>query len=383
MRTIAILVLATLVVSGCSGGNTGALPVGPTADLSADKLQFAIGTVNDPNNTLMVNGSLLNTSLNFVETFRQANGTTALLSDVVTVTGPPSLIVGAAPQYDGGASNEIVSVLSSVYAYGEGLDASGPAQYRGGLPIGNPLTPPIRPNFGSLDGPPAFPRTNDGTYPVGFAFGAKDITDLQFNGMAPTGSYTMTVTTPPGSSQSATWNATANLATLTLLPPISQPSLILDGKGGGAISFVVPQALTEAFVTFSYLGNYCYPGATDANIIPAGQYTFFLPSPQPGPMTIAVPDNLGPPIDASANSPTLCSAAQNAAASSTSGVPPNRGGGSALAQIVGVDYPLYELSYPQSRSQSPAIAGTRDPDGNPNAQADATISLMSNMVKAP
>ena len=363
------LVCGALLGTGCgggAGGGTAQLPL-TTANLAAVKLQFAVGTVTAFETA--GNGGAPLTALNFVETLRQTNGLTGLLQDTATISGPSTFMVGMAPAYDGGAPNVISNSFGNVYAYGFGF--GGPGSTTGyGKPTSAGMPGQVTVQLG---GPPAFPRVNDGNFPAGFSgysLGIFAYTGPQ-NGLVPAiGSYTLDVATPAGSSQTFAWQATAKLATLTQLPAIATPTLTFDGQGGGSVTFVVPPRVSEVFVNLAAGSEYCYPlnGQTQAQA-QAAVFTLFVRATGAAQLTVPIPDNLGPP-SGNASLPTFCSAAQNAAADPNAAT----GGATVNAQIVGVDYPLYEAAYPQSRTQTPVIAGTVDPDGNSNPQADVTLS---------
>ncbi len=366
--------LLVLTFSGCGGG--GAPQVVQTADLSASRLQFSVGTATyqPPNDQQPISGPILNV----VETFRQPSGASALLSDAIMITGPASFsVTGQNGSNDGGAQNQMVNSLRGTSAFGEGLGSTTTS------PVAQPATLLFGNTF-NVGGPPAFPRTTDGNYPPGFSY-TVDISTIggvpqYFPNGFPLGTYTLQVTTPPGSGESHTWTAAAKLSTMTTLPPITAPQISFDGKGGGAVTLIVPARLTELFVGIGAGNEKCWPFATNSTsnvgvtgttsvLSASGNFSFFIHAPKPGPLTIAVPDNLGPPT-ASGNAPTFCSSAQNSLAAPG----PAAAATTTTVQIIGVDYPLYEMSYPQSQTQLPQIGGTVDPDGRSNSQSDVTIS---------
>ncbi len=364
-RYWALAFASVIALASCSGG--GAPEIVQTANLSASRLQFSVGTVVPPPPSEQ-QGTYSGPFLNLVETFRQPNGTTALLNDTVAITGPPSFVVASGNQAvanDGGAPNELLNFFQGESAFGEGF----------GTNVNG-----LAPNLGNVapGGPPAFPRTTDGNYPPGFSYTA-DINTIggssqSFPNGFPLGTYTLNVSTPPGSGQAHTWTASANLASLTTLPAITAPQVSFDGQGGGAVTFVVPAKVSEMFVAIGAGSNQCWPfftGTSDFTGIQtsSGLFSLFVKSPKAGSLTLAIPDNLGPPT-ANGNAPTFCSLAQNLKFS-TGG---STTGGTASVYIVGADYPLYEMAYPQSTVQLPPIAAAVGPDGKPNPESDITIS---------
>jgi hypothetical protein len=109
----------------------------------------------------------------------------------------------------------------------------------------------------------------------------------------------------------------------------------------------VPAGVTETIVLLQ-VANQCYtalnppffgPGATVFSIVST--------TPGPGTQTLVLPPNLGPV----GNLHTLCTSADNKAVGVTGGT--NVGG-----YVIEADYPLYEASYPLSRTQKPAIVGS-------------------------
>ena len=86
-------------------------------------LQFAVGVYQGYSNA---SGTLLPiTTLNAVATLRNSAGQTAVLLDTPTIYGPSNFVAGTAPQYDGGAPNQIVSGFSTTPLFGDGFGPAG------------------------------------------------------------------------------------------------------------------------------------------------------------------------------------------------------------------------------------------------------------------
>lgn len=83
-----LLALAAVgsLLTACSQGQS-APPVVNTANLAANKLQFAVGTAT----IVTPAGTIVTDALNVVSTFRQPNGLSAVLLDTPTVSGPWTL----------------------------------------------------------------------------------------------------------------------------------------------------------------------------------------------------------------------------------------------------------------------------------------------------
>ena len=254
---VACFLALTACGGGSGGGSAGPVPIA-TADLSASRLQFAVGTANFPapppgSDLPAPNGPILN----LVETFRQPKGTSALLNDVVTITGPSGFVVASQTsgvKNDGGAPNVLLNSLAGYAAFGESF-ASNVNQFGIATVVGSYSANP--------GGPPAFPRTSDGNYPLGFSYAANAVAiggNVQiFPKGFPLGTYTLQVSTPPGSAQAHTWSASGKLASMTTLPVLTAPLLSFDGQGGGSVSFVVPPKITELFVSLTTATDSCWP----------------------------------------------------------------------------------------------------------------------------
>ncbi len=408
---IAAASVATAVVAGC-GGNS-ASPPGATTVVppSSAKVQVAVGTAN-------LFG--LATGLNVTSTLRTPDGHSVLLN-TPKLTGPftlPStagtanagssiLDSGQAATIDSGPSAaEIASggVISGTPQVLPGTPTANIAQttfgIRGGVfaggfqpsnadNIGSAFTAPYRqpsydplyptdPNsFFPLGGPPAFdPNKNgqgarDGTFDPSIPGFNEFITTFQGVIVAP-GVYTLGITIPTNS-PTTTLSATATLATVTTLPTLIAPAFVPDGLGGGTFAVTLPAGVTDALLNIEDLGPAAPAGSTkqppscylNGTTYPA-YFTIHVTA--SGPYTLPDTDGVGSPTQ---RTPTICTAAQNAAVAGNVGTTP--GGDQITIQLVGADYPLYGSNYLFNLGQqTPPIAG---PAGN-----DITISPIVNQV---
>jgi hypothetical protein len=243
------------------------------------------------------------------------------------------------------------------------------------VPYEEPL---YAPSFYPFGGPPAFdPDGNgmglrDGLNNLGAGvYGIPEGFTL-FQGVTPsTGTYHLNLVVPTGfngpTPTTATVTATATLGSLATLPTITAPALTLDGAGGGTFTIAaLPAGVTEEYVQILDTGAggpTCQGvlGTTLADVY----YTFIVKAAG----TVIIPDTDGPNTVTSGGpstikaSPTICTAAQNTAA--TGGA--TAGGDSYSVQAIGLDYPMYEATYPINKSAAPTITGG-------SAQSDITIS---------
>jgi len=239
-------------------------------------------------------------------------------------------------------------------------------------------------------GPPAYD-------PDGHGMGARDgINNLGkidgyamgftvFEGVTPaaaSSTYTLTLTVPTGISSSGvasygTVSGTATASGAVTLPAITAPTLVEDGAGGGSFVVTLPAGVTEALITVSDYGpggtngggeeancqGSLNPGATASVDFPV-VYTIVTHASG----TVTLPDAIGPNAEAGAGagkyspSPTLCTAAQNTAALGAASP-----GDAYAVQIVGLDYPGYEMNSIFG-SETPTLVGAA-------GQADITVSI--------
>jgi hypothetical protein len=369
-RKLSLMALGVAVVlGGCStSGNTGVPPAQQTADLSQNKLQFAVGTAN-------IAGT---PGLNTVVTYRQPNGQDGTLLNTPTITlpftntataaqagadagtnrisGSPQPVVGTA------ASPSTFGSSGGAFAYGFQPDNSttggGVSFARYALPIyGAGTAPPFTTTTATaipyIGGPPAYPNVRDATFPAGFVGYPMGFTDFRLTPVVGTYGLTLQVPTgftPGGTPTSTTVSASGTLASTATLPTFPTPTFTptLSGgafTGGGTINVTVPAGVTEALITLQNRDGSCYPGSNG----PPAYFTFLTKT--PGAQVITVPANLGPTFGPQTITKTLCP------------------GDRYRLYAVGFNYPAYESGPPNSTSPTPTIAGA-------NGQADITTSAI-------
>jgi len=235
--------------------------------------------------------------------------------------------------------------------------------------------------FLAFGGPPAFHDSvsnmgwRDGLHNLGSGVLGWDqgINVIMLTAPPGTGSgYTLNVSIPTGqgqNGQSSFFNTSAQafLKTAATLPTVTAPAVTLDGAGGGTVTVTLPAGATEGYVQIvdQGPGGPSCQGALGTQAFPV-YYTILVN--KPGTNTYTLPDTDGPNTtqtgpNSLTPSPTICTAAQNnAATQGTTTV-----GDTFTVQYFAMDYPLFEASYPNNSSQTPALLG-------PAGQADITIS---------
>ena len=361
LRAYLCVAVGAALLAACSTNGTSIGPTVSQANLSADKLQMAVGTENDGNDGVV--------NLNVVATFRQPNGDSAVLLDTPTITGPAGFVVPlSAPPMDAGTDHisgspqvlpnqtpEPTTFSSSggVFSYGFGpfnSDNAGDPFYPGNPPLyAQPFyTNNVNGGVNVVGGPPAYPFFNDGSYPPFFegysqGFSAFETTPV-------TGTYTLSVNIPIVGTPGVNKTASANLTTTTPLGLPSNVSLTEDGAGGGTANVTVTDPnVTETMI---YIED-----TSSVNLSGQAQPLFFSVGPLTGtgPLSGNLPDDLG-----YCGSPGCHSA------------PSMNPGDNYIMFAVSYDWPMFESSPsakggPNNRQILPTIVGA-------NGQADDAIS---------
>lgn len=359
-KLIAAVAVGALL-AGCSANGAASPPTSVVSNLSADVLQFAVGTANIGNN----GGTI---GLNTVSTFRQPNGLSATLVNTPTITGPAALVVpacgtgcvDAGTNHMSGAPQNVnpnianpVTVFTQaggVFSFGiapENEGATGAAVYtRYTQPFF--ATPPagqVALNY--TGGPPAYPFFKDGTFPSAFTGYSQGFDEFALTPVA--GTYTLSVVVATGNAGTSTFTASSTLSNLTPLPALATPTFVKDllGGGSGVVTVPVDARVVETMV---YIQNIT-------------QGTFFTVGPirGTGPQAYTLPDFLGPCGGAAG---TGC---QNNAATRT---PTIATGNSYRIFAATYDYPMFEASPPGNTQQAPTITG----GAATSNQADITTS---------
>jgi hypothetical protein len=363
---IAATASAAFALASCTSGSVGQYPVTTVNPVTSGKLQFAIGWA-----TTYTNLNPPAYGLNFVETFRQSNGRSAVQTDTASVVFPAALnnhLVSLGLPYN-------ASFAAPLAALGAGINSG--ASSTGGDLARIPSVIDSAPSSGAqigVGGPPAFPAPADSTsfsklFSEGYYedFPTSTVVTGNANGLGATlpeaeqyfpGTYKLLVVIPTGQTSTVSTSATATLGG-TPLPAYPQPAIALDGTGGALVTLTVPAGVTETLVTI--LTTACAPatapasGASPSPIVSQAQlYTLISHVAGPGTDRLTLPDFIAPngslgPYHA------ICSQAEDPAQ------------GTSAVNAAGFDYPAFESVYPQSFAQAPTITGT-------GGRSDITIS---------
>ncbi len=371
MKKRAIFAAAALAaLTACSSGQVGVQPGTTVVNPASGKLQFAVGIATFATN----GGSVI--GLNTVETFRQSNGLSGALIDTPKITGPPTFQGETVPP-DGGTVNYISGTppggnctmttfgcVGGAFGYGiapDNLIGSTQSFAQFVQPMLFKSNGPSQETY--YGGPPAWPLVTNGTYPQGFIGFSPGF--LSFDTPPVLGGYTLAVQIPTGITGHVTVSTNAQLTSLTPLPvlPAPQPFADPNNPGGLLMDVTVPAGLAEAWYYVSDRGG-CYPQTT----LGTSQAFYTVRTTLTGAQQLTLPADLGPNAG-SGTTPTICTAADNQAATGN----PNATADTYTIYAVGFDYPAFASAYPQNRKESPAIAGS-------NGQADITISTAASYV---
>jgi hypothetical protein len=386
----ASVLLAGVLLASCGGGGV-AEPNVRQANLTANKLQLAVGVATFADGTQ---------GLNVVSTFRQPNGLSATLVNTPSLSGP---FVNSAPA---GAScpgsSFVAGLVGRAYLAGfaeldqtftvtgaAGSDAgthtiSGSPQVAPGNPVpctslgegggvfayGLTLqnatvdqTTNVSPKYfypqplfapGSqspipyVGGPPAYPNVRTGAYPSGFAGFPQGFLTFAV-GAPPPGTYTLGVAVPAANALSASFSATGSITSATGLPAFgAAPTVTEDanGDGGLTVAFVAPAGVTESIVDIVDVGPSSGSSAPPNGAAPL-YYTIVAHG--SGAQVVTLPPTLGPVAPNGTASPSLLP------------------GDDYTVTVIGANYPLFEAGPPGNLQPTPQIAGA-------NGQADITFS---------
>lgn len=231
-----------------------------------------------------------------------------------------------------------------------------------------PGVPSCTPNpnsFTAWGGPPAFDPnhdgqgTRDGTFDAS-VFGVAEGINVFFGTTVNPGAYTMNVTIPT-INQNFTKTAGANVGTVHTLPNAVAPVYKPDGNGGGTFAVTMPAGASDGLIQILDLGPVgSSSNPTPLNCYKQGQAPAIFSIHVIGSGIARLPDNDGPG-NPNLHSPTICTAAQNAAVGTT-------GADQIVVQLIAADYPLYASQYLFTLSNpAPNIVGPLGTD-------DLTIS---------
>ncbi len=289
-----------------------------------------------------------------------ANGVTATVQPNTSTFGQSGgvFVNGLSP---GNATNQ--GVAASYVPYTEPLyDTTGTTF----MPFGGP--PGFDPNkdgMGLRDG-----LSNLGAGVLGIPEGFTVFENVKLNS---TGAYALSLVVPTGfngaTPTTATVTAAAKLGSLATLPAITAPALTLDGNGGGTFTIAsLPAGVTEEYVQIvdsGVAGSGTCQGILGTSGVGPVYYTILVK--QAG--TYTLPDTDGPNTVTSGGpsavkpSPSICTGAQNTTANAGTAT----AGDTYSVQAFGLDYPMYEATYPITNAAAPTLTGAA-------GQADITIS---------
>lgn len=329
-RIIAVAVLGGLIaLPACSSNQAAVEPSKSIANLSANELQFQVGTANYAGTTF----------LNTVVTFRQPNGLSAMLVSTPSIALPftntaPAIVPGGTcpvcvivagddsgkPQITGTQiqNNGVIptdprSFPQSVGAFAYGFLASNATTTGGNNSsfypsTSNPNPNAVPPTIGQLAirqpiyGAAVAPAVTQRAFYVGAPF-APNFFDgslgTTFNGypsgfttfaLTPTvGTYSLTVGLPNASTPVPNFVATTTLASLATLPVMATPVFTPDGNGGASFTAVVPAGVTESALFIR-------------DLAPSGATIFYytIVTHGAGPQTFTLPPNIGPAANGAA-----------------------------------------------------------------------------------
>ena len=412
---------------GSGNGSKGIPPISSVNPITSGKLQFAVGTANVYGTSTGLNvvatyrqgnglSNVLLDSPQITGPFKVPNvaGTPGLSFDPDSSlpTGPgPSEIGGGSinstPQGFGISAITTFGQSGGVFTNGfspgnsttNGV-ATSYVPYTEPLyvtPAPTPAAPnePISPNtFVPWGGPPAFDPNKDnmglrdglstlGKGVVGIPEGFTTFDNV----IIATGTYTLNVVVPTGFNGPTPTNQTvstaANMTSTATLPTLTSPAFTPDNKGGGSV--VIPAGdfaggISEIYIQITDFGaglngNGAQLPTCQGALGPQGAggaftgYVYYtIVAKAPG--TYTLPDMDGPNTNTSGGttgltpSPSICTSAQNSAATSGS----TTVGDQYTVQLIGLDYDMYGATFPISTSQTPTLTGA-------NGQADISLSL--------
>lgn len=411
IRVILACAAAGVLLSACTQGATGPPSTSSVDPIASSKLQLSVGTIN-------VAGAA--SGLNVVSTLRQPNGDSAVLVNTPTLTGPFTLPAAstfgsgndsydtingcsgcAPPAAPGPSMQEVaaggtlsgtpsllhlgtpacdsvnavpapftqctsgVSPNSTTFGQSGGVFGMGFGPYNhtnsgvaySYVPYFQPTFDTTGSGFEPWGGPPDFDPNKDhmGTRDGLFNLGAGLLGVAQgitmFENVTPgAGTYTLSVSIPTSPTSFGTVSTTATLTSLALLPTLAAPSFVSDTLGGGTVTVAaLPAPITEAYIEVIDFGGApaACQGPIGGSAFPV-YYTIHITAPG----AYALPDKNGPNNGGTLMTPTqsLCT------------------GDSFSIFVIGVDYPLFAASYPNSLgNQAPTIVGA-------GGQSDITIS---------
>lgn len=398
---VAGLLWVGAAMAGCSSLTNGrsVTPIQTQTTLSTAALQLAVGTARLPSGA---------TGLNVVSTFRQTTGLSATLVNTPTLTGPSGFVVpkstlaadtgggnsGSTSAGSGGsgtdggtnhisgtpqqqfaspapATSPAAGTVGTTLGQNGGIFASGIAPFNAQqstsalYPGSQSVVSTFRNGFVQpfyvasasattfplpiVNGPPAVPFFNDGTYGSGFSGYLPGFSTFAATPVA--GAYTLSVLVAAANANSQTFTATGTIASTNPLPALAAPAFVKETAAGGATWTVAVPADARIVETLLYV----------IDVPASGTPNFFTVGPQTGTgtLTFALPGNLG----ACAVDAVGCSTGPNAG-------PTIGSGDTYVAFAASFDYKQFEAEPPGNTTQSPTLTGS-------GGQSDVSLSPTS------
>ena len=398
--SVAGLVLA-FAVAGCTSTAGGPPNVTSVDPASQSALQFSVGTAN-------LAGTA--TGMNVVVTNRQGNGTSGVLLDTPTLTGPfvlPAAVADSKADGNGSTAKagpslgEVNGTIcgkpcitgtpqttpGNAPAYTSTFGNSGGAFGLAFAPANSTPTnttnvyqPYQVPLYGAKiltpwGGPPAYDPARDGkgTRDGTFADSTQGILGVSlgldiFKGVTVNpGPYNLSINIPfvTGS------QTVASAFTLGAVNPIAGvptvDAITFDGTGQATVAYTLPAGVTGAYVEIVDNGPSVCNGAGNLNLYgaftagnptasarPTTYYTFWVTA--SGSVTVTNAYSPGPP---GSKFPAICTLAQNTAAVTPASAPD-----SVTAYVIGFDYDHYSITYNKpvntTYPQKPALPASAD-----------------------
>jgi len=285
-----IAMLCLVAIAGCTTNKSIANITTPP-----NKLQLAVGTINDSAGTLGIGG----TTLNVVSTFRNNLGNSAFQHPgFYMLTGPSGTIVTPNPS----------NFCDQLFGYGDFPGCEGDS-------IGEAI----------VGVPPAYtPPSSIGGYSLGF---------IQTGAPATAGAYTLS-TTVTVNGRNVNYSASANLSPIVMANAGGVTNFVSDGAGGGTFTIANP------LKTRSKVRHHGFVAVSEYLILVSNSVI------SSSPLIVAAVETTG-------TSATIVGTGD--CSSSAGGFPIPCGGNAAY--VIDADYPLVEDGPPASHSQTPALNG--------------------------
>lgn len=285
-----IAMLCLVAIAGCTTNKSIA-----NVTTSSNKLQLAVGTINDSAGTLGIGG----VSLNVVTTFRNTLGNSAFIHPgFYGLTGPGGTIITPNPS----------NFCDQLFGYGDFPGCEGDV-------IGEAI----------VGVPPAYtPPSSIGGYSLGF---------IQTGAPATAGAYSVS-TTVTVNGQNVNYTGNATLSPVVMANATGVTGFVSDGKGGGTFTIGNPLKAKLKLHHHGFVAVSEYLILVSNSVISSS------------PLIVAA-------VETTSTTATIVGTGD--CTSSAGGIPIPCGGNSAY--VIDADYPLVEDGPPASHSQTPTLDG--------------------------